>query len=57
MVYNTQDYWAFGFCPLSGILKTQKNTTFQKLDLFPSLGEGWESPTLLGPLERTNPNR
>jgi hypothetical protein len=31
-----------------------ENTTFQKLDLFPSSGEGRETPTLLGPLERAN---
>jgi hypothetical protein len=24
MVYNTQNYWLFGLCPLSGILKTKK---------------------------------
>jgi hypothetical protein len=42
--------------------KTQKNT-FQKLDLFPSLGGGGgggggggEIPTLFGPLERVNLN-
>jgi hypothetical protein len=29
-----QDYWVFGLCPSSGILKTQKNTTFRKLDLY-----------------------
>jgi hypothetical protein len=39
MVYNTQDYWVFGLCPSSGILK---NTTFQKLHLFLSSGERWE---------------
>jgi hypothetical protein len=39
MVYNTQNYWVFGLCPSPGILKT-KNTTFWKLDLFPSSGEG-----------------
>jgi hypothetical protein len=26
--------------------------TFLKQGLFPSSGEGWETPTLLGPLER-----
>jgi hypothetical protein len=35
MVYNTQRYWVFGLCPSSGFEIT-KNTTFQKLDLFPS---------------------
>jgi hypothetical protein len=37
MVYNTQNYWVFGFFPSSGILD---NTTFRKLDLFPSSDEG-----------------
>jgi hypothetical protein len=27
-----------------------ENTTFRKLDLFPSSGEGKETPTLLGPV-------
>jgi hypothetical protein len=36
MVYNTPDYWAFGLCLSPDILK---NTTFRKLDLFPSSGE------------------
>jgi hypothetical protein len=40
MVNNTQNYWVFGLCPSSGILK---NTTFRKLDLFPYSGEG-ETP-------------
>jgi hypothetical protein len=25
MVYNTQNYWLSGFCPLSGILNTRKH--------------------------------
>jgi hypothetical protein len=34
-----------------------KSTTFRKLDLFPSSGEGGEkTPTQLGPLERANLN-
>jgi hypothetical protein len=37
MVYNTQNYWVFGLWPSSGILE---NTTFRKLDLFSSSGEG-----------------
>jgi hypothetical protein len=32
-----------------------ENTVFRKLDMFPSAGE-WETPTLLGPLERSNLN-
>jgi hypothetical protein len=27
-VKQVQDYWVFGLCPSSGILKPQKNTTF-----------------------------
>jgi hypothetical protein len=39
-----------------GIKKqTKGNTTFQKLDLFPSSGAG-KNPILLGPLERASPN-
>jgi hypothetical protein len=30
------------------------NTTFRKLETFPSSGEVWKIPTLLGPLERAN---
>jgi hypothetical protein len=30
---------------------------FRKPDLFPSSGEGKETPTLLGPIERTNLNQ
>jgi hypothetical protein len=36
-MYITKNYWVFGLFPLSGILE---NTTFRKLDLFPSSGEG-----------------
>jgi hypothetical protein len=32
MVYSAWNYWVFGPCPSSGILK---NTTFLKVDLFP----------------------
>jgi hypothetical protein len=38
MVYSTQNYWGFGLFPLSGVLES-RNTTFRKLDPFPSLGE------------------
>jgi hypothetical protein len=31
-----------------------ENWTFRKLDLFPSSGEGWETPTMLGSLGRAN---
>jgi hypothetical protein len=33
----------------------KKKKTFRKPDLFPSSGEGWEIPTLLGLSERSNP--
>jgi hypothetical protein len=36
--------------------KKLENATFRKLDLFPSSGEGGETPTLLDPLERANLN-
>jgi hypothetical protein len=45
----------FGLCPSSGILEN-RNTTFRKLDLLPSSDEREKTPTLLGPLERTNLN-
>jgi hypothetical protein len=39
-------------CPEFQMLE---NTTFRKLGLFPSSGEGRETLVLLGPLERANP--
>jgi hypothetical protein len=36
---NNQNYWVFGLLPSSGVLEP-KNTTFQKLDLFPPSSEG-----------------
>jgi hypothetical protein len=51
--YLYQDYWEFLVC-WSSVIK--KNTTFRKLDLFTTSGEGWETPTLLGSLERANLN-
>jgi hypothetical protein len=50
MVYNTQNYWVFGLFQ-SGILE---NMTFQKLDLFPSSGEGGGEDTYsVGPLRKS----
>lgn len=46
---KTWNYWDSGSYPSSGILK---NTTFPKLDLFPTSGMEWEASTLLGTLER-----
>jgi hypothetical protein len=54
MVYNTQDHWVFGLCPSCGILTTQHSAS--ELDLFPSSGKGWQTPALLGHLERANLN-
>jgi hypothetical protein len=45
MVYNTQDYWVFGLFPSSGILE---NTTFRKLDPFPSSGPVIEISSFYG---------
>jgi hypothetical protein len=57
MVSNAQDYWVSGLCLSSGLLNTLvENIKFRKLDLFPSSGEGRETPTLLDPLERANLN-
>jgi hypothetical protein len=51
MVYNTQNYWGFGLIPSSGILE---NTTFRKLNLFPSSGErGEEYNYSVGPLRKS----
>jgi hypothetical protein len=44
---------------ISGFLNFVNHPVFQiarKLDLFPSLCEGMETPTLLGPIERANLN-
>jgi hypothetical protein len=51
MVYNTQNYWAFGLFPSSGILG---NTTFRTLDLFPSSDEGGGKDTYsVGPRRKS----
>jgi hypothetical protein len=51
MVYNTQNYWLFRFFLSSDILE---NTTFRKLDLFPSTGEGGGEDTYsVGPLRKS----
>jgi hypothetical protein len=46
MVCNTQNKSVYGLCTSVGIQNKQ--------DLFPSLGEGREIPTLLGSLEGAN---
>jgi hypothetical protein len=48
----SQNCWIFLLRPSSGVLGS-RNTTFRKLGLFPSSGEGEEKiPTQLGPLEK-----
>jgi hypothetical protein len=44
MVYETQNYWVSGLCPLSGILNTRKHNRW----------ENRKTPAPLGPLERAN---
>jgi hypothetical protein len=43
-INDPRNYWVFGLCPSSGILK---NATFRKLDPFPSSGERVGTPALL----------
>jgi hypothetical protein len=46
-----QNYWVFGLFPSSGILE---NTTFRKLDLLLSSGEGGGEDTYsVGPLRKS----
>jgi hypothetical protein len=51
MVYKSRDYWVFGFCSTSGILK---NMTFRKLHLFASAMSLWGTSTSWGPDDGTN---
>jgi hypothetical protein len=52
MVYNTRDYWVFGLHPSCGILK---NTTFRKLNLFPSLVYGVADPCSVDSVRNSYP--
>jgi hypothetical protein len=52
MVYNTADCRVLGLCPSSSILK---NTTFRKLDLFPSSGEGVGNIYSSGSVNKSKP--
>jgi hypothetical protein len=54
MVCNTQNYWGMDFFHRPVFWKTD-NTTFRKLDLFPSSGEG-EHTYSISTLERANLN-
>jgi hypothetical protein len=53
MVYNTQNYWVFGLCPLSAVLKTREHN-ISETGSISLLRLSGETPTLLGPLERAN---
>jgi hypothetical protein len=46
-------FWTLSIVQYS---KKFENTTFRKLDLFPSSGQGGKTPSQLGPLERANLN-
>jgi hypothetical protein len=37
-----RNYWFFGFCPFSGIVRTREHTVW-KLDLFESSDEGGDT--------------
>jgi hypothetical protein len=51
IMFNTQDYWVFGLCPSSGILKSK----FWKLDLFPSSGERVGDTYFVGSIRKSHP--
>jgi hypothetical protein len=44
MAYSTHNYSGFGLFPSSGVFGSE-STTFRKLDLFPSSGEGEKTST------------
>jgi hypothetical protein len=50
MVFLGGDYWVFGLCPLSSILK---NTIFEKLHLFSSSGEAMGDTYFVGSLKKS----
>jgi hypothetical protein len=50
MVYDTLNCWVFGLRQSSDILK---NTTFPKLDLFPSSGDGVEDTYSVGSVRKS----
>jgi hypothetical protein len=39
MLYDTQTNWVCELYPSSGIVNSQKNTSFREFDMFPSLGD------------------
>jgi hypothetical protein len=52
MVYNTHNYLGFGLLPSSGILDARKQRFGNWICFRPQV----KGDTLLGPLERANPN-
>jgi hypothetical protein len=52
MVYNTQNCWVFELCPLSEFLKKKRFGNW--ICFRPQVR--WETPAVLGPLERANFN-
>jgi hypothetical protein len=43
MVYNIQNYWVCFYFVHHPVFEKLENTTFQKLNLFPSSGEGGDT--------------
>jgi hypothetical protein len=52
MEHSTQNYWGFALFPSSGVLESS-NTTFRKLDLFASSGEGVGDTYSLGQFRKS----
>jgi hypothetical protein len=50
-----RNYWVFGICPSSGILKSTEHNVSETVSVS-VLRWGRKTPTLLGPLERANLN-
>jgi hypothetical protein len=55
VMYRYLDYWAFGLCPSSGILK-RKEHGISETGSVSVFRQERETPTLLGPLERVTLN-
>jgi hypothetical protein len=46
MVYNTQNHWVFGLCPLSGILESRKHNISETGSVSVLGGGGGNTPTV-----------
>jgi hypothetical protein len=55
MIYNTENYWAFGLFPSSGILETRKQRFGNWICSHPQV-RGGKTPTQLSSLGRANFN-